>query len=227
MSIYYGPLQLKIDYQKNLLRALLMAAILHVSVIGGLLFYNYIKAFSEKDKNIIIIDDIISLPAPSLQKKPPTLKVELPKVKPPAVGIPKALPDEAVVEEITIASQRELEVINAPFADDAEVKINAVDISTPGPDSFIDVDEEPVLIRQMKPAYPPLAYQNRIEGWVKMRILVDEDGQVLDVLIVESSNEIFNEEAVAAVKQWNFKPAILNKKPVKFWYNAPIVFKLE
>ncbi|MCI0406919.1 MAG: TonB family protein [candidate division Zixibacteria bacterium] len=227
MSVYYGALELKIDYQEHLLRALLMAAILHVSVIGGLLLYNYIKALSERDKNIIVIDDIISLPPPSLQKKPPTLKVELPKIKPPVVGIPKALPDEAVMEEITIASQKELAVINAPLAEDGEVKINVVDISIPNPDSFIDVDEEPVLIRQVKPAYPPLAYQNKIEGQVVVKILVDTDGKVLDTRIDKSSNEIFNEEAIAAVKQWNFKPAILNKKPVRFWYHAPIVFKLE
>jgi protein TonB len=155
------------------------------------------------------------------------LKVELPKIKPPAAGLPKAIPDEAVVEEITIPSQRELEDISIPVAEDGEAEVRVANLPIPSPDSFIDVDEEPVLLRAVKPAYPPLAYQNRIEGRVKVRILVDEDGLVRDALIMESSNEIFNEEAVAAVKQWNFKPAILNKKPVKFWYNAPIVFKLE
>ncbi len=79
----------------------------------------------------------------------------------------------------------------------------------------------------MRPKYPEIAYANRIEGQVVVAILVNTDGKVLDTKIVKSSNEIFNEEAVAAVKQWVFKPAIQNKKPVKFWYNAPIVFKLE
>jgi protein TonB len=209
------------------LRALLIAAGLHAALIGGFLLYNYIKALSDRDKDVIVIRDIKSLPPPSLQNKPPTLKVEPPKVKPPAVGIPKAIPDEEVVEEITIASQKELAEISAPVGE-GEVTID-IDPGqyTPNPDEFVDVDEEPAIIKQVKPQYPPIAYSNKIEGKVVVKILVDTDGKVLDTKLVQSSNEIFNEEAMAAVKQWAFKPAILNKKPVKFWYNAPIIFKLE
>ncbi|HEU4436940.1 MAG TPA: TonB family protein, partial [candidate division Zixibacteria bacterium] len=179
------------------------------------------------DKDIIVIRDIKSLPPPSLQNKPPTLKVEPPKVRPPAVGIPKAIPDEEVVEEITIASQKELAEITAPVGE-GEVTID-IDPSeyTPEFGKFVEVDEEPAIIKQVKPQYPPIAYSNKIEGQVVVAILVDTDGKVLDTKVVKSSNEIFNEEAVAAVKQWSFKPAIYNKKPVKFWYNTPIVFRLE
>jgi len=224
----YGAFELKRNYQKNLFRALLIAAGLHAALIGGFLLYNYIKSLSDRDKNVIVIRDIKSLPPPSLQNKPPTLKVEPPKVKPPAVGIPKAIPDEEVVEEITIASQKELAEISAPVGE-GEVTID-IDPSeyTPNPDEYVDVDEEPAILQPAaKPKYPSLAYQNRIEGKVVIKILVNTDGKVLDTRVDVSSNEIFNEEAVAAVKQWNFKPAILNKKPVKFWYIAPIVFKLE
>ena len=192
------------------------------------MLYNYIKSLSARDKDVIVIRDIKSLPPPSLQNKPPTLKVEPPKVRPPAVGIPKAIPDEEVVEEITIASQKELAEISAPVEGPGDVVID-IDPSeyTPGFGEFVEVDEEPAIIKQVKPQYPPIAYSNKIEGQVVVAILVDTDGKVLDTKVVKSSNEIFNEEAVAAVKQWTFKPAILNKKPVKFWYNAPIVFKLE
>jgi len=224
-ALNYGAFELKRSYQKNLAKALLIAAGLHAAIIGGLLLYNYIKSLSERDKNIIVIRDIKSLPPPSLQNKPPTLKVEPPKVRPPAVGIPKAIPDEEVVEEITIASQKELAEISAPVEGMGDDVI--IDIPTPEYGQFVEVDEEPAIIKQVKPQYPPIAYQNKIEGQVVVGILVDTDGKVLDTKVVKSSNEIFNEEAVAAVRQWAFKPAILNKKPVKFWYNVPIVFKIE
>lgn len=226
-ALNYGAFELKRNYQRHLLRALLIAAGLHAALIGGFLLYNYIKSLSDQNKDVIVIRDIKSLPPPSLQNKPPTLKVEPPKVKPPAVGIPKAIPDEEVVEEITIASQKDLAEISAPVGE-GEVTID-IDPSeyTPGLGEFVEVDEEPAIIKQVKPQYPPIAYQNKIEGQVVVAILVDKDGRVLDAKVQKSSNEIFNEEAVAAVKQWNFKPAILNKKPVKFWYNAPILFKLE
>ncbi|MGH8004293.1 MAG: hypothetical protein ACRECJ_06190, partial [Limisphaerales bacterium] len=172
-ALNYGAFELKRNYQRHLFRALLIAAGLHAAIIGGFLLYNYIKSLSDRDKNVIVIRDIKSLPPPSLQNKPPTLKVEPPKVKPPAVGIPKAIPDEEVVEEITIASQKELAEISAPVGE-GEVTID-IDPSeyTPNPDEFVDVDEEPAIIKQVKPQYPPIAYSNKIEGQVVVKILVD------------------------------------------------------
>lgn len=228
VALNYGAFELKRNYQKNLFRAVLIAAGLHVLVIGGFLLYNYIKSLSDRDKNVIVIRDIKSLPPPSLQNKPPTLKVEPPKVKPPAVGIPKAIPDEEVVEQVTIASQKELADITAPVQGEGEVKID-IDPSeyTPQYGEFQDVDEEPAILNQAKPVYPPMARDNQIEGTVVVAVLVGTDGKVLDTKVVKSSNELFNDEAVAAAKQWTFKPAIQNKKPVKFWYNAPIIFRLH
>jgi protein TonB len=227
LAFPYGAFELKRSYQKNLLRAVAIAAGLHLAVIGGFLVYNYIKSLSDRDKNVIVIRDIKSLPPPSLQNKPPTLKVEPPKVKPPAVGIPKAIPDEQVVEEVVIASQKDLAEIAAPVGE-GEVTID-IDPGqyTPRYGEFVDVDEEPSLINNVKPKYPEIAYANRIEGKVTVGMLVGTDGKVLATKVVNSTNDIFNDEAVAAVKQWVFKPAIQNKKPVKFWYNAPIVFKIE
>lgn len=225
LALNYGAFELKRNYQRHLLRALLIAAGLHAAIIGGFLLYNYIKSLSDQNKDVIVIRDIKSLPPPSLQNKPPTLKVEPPKVKPPAVGIPKAIPDEEVVEEITIASQKELAEISAPVEGIGDEVI--IDIPTPDYGVFVEVDEEPAIIKQVKPQYPPIAYSNKIEGQVVVAILVNTDGRVLDTKVVKSSNEIFNEEALAAVKQWSFKPAIYEKKPIKFWYNAPIIFRLE
>ncbi len=227
-ALNYGAFELKRSYQKNLFRALLVAAGLHILVIGGFLLYNYIKSLSERDKNVIVIRDIKSLPPPSLQNKPPTLKVEPPKVRPPAVGIPKAIPDEEVVEEITIASQKELAEISAPVegTENAVIDIDPSEY-TPGFGEFVEVDEDPVPIKQIDPKYPPIAKDNGIEGVVVVFALVDTDGKVLDTKVVKSSNEIFNEEAVAAIKQWSFKPAIFNKKPLKVWYQIPVNFKLR
>ena len=209
-ALNYGAFELKRNYQRHLFRALLIAAGLHAAIIGGFLLYNYIKSLSDQNKDVIVIRDIKSLPPPSLQNKPPTLKVEPPKVKPPAVGIPKAIPDEEVVEEITIASQKDLADISAPVEGIGDEVV--IDIPTPDYGQFVEVDEEPAIIKQVKPQYPPIAYSKKIEGQVVVAILVNTDGRVLDTKVVKSSNEIFNEEAEAAVKQWSFKPAIYEKK---------------
>jgi len=227
LTLNYGAFELKRTYQRNLARALGIAAGLHLLIIGGFLTYNWIKSLNAREKNVIVIKDIRSLPPPSLQNKPPTLKVEPPKIKPPAVGIPKAIPDEQVVEEIVLASQKDLAELTLTNVGTGESL--AIDLGdyTPGIGEFIAVDEEPALINKIKPRYPEIARDNKIEGQVLVAILVGTDGKVQDFKILKSSNAIFNEDAIAAVKQWVFKPAIQNKKPIKFWYNAPIVFKIE
>ncbi len=226
LTLNYGAFELKRTYQRNLARALAIAAGIHILIIGGFLTYNFIKSLNARDKNVIVIKDIRSLPPPSLQNKPPTLKVEPPKIKPPAVGIPKAIPDEQVVEEIVLASQKDLAELTLTNVGTGESL--AIDIDyTPEIGEFIVVEDEPALITKIKPRYPEIAREHKIEGQVLVAILVGTDGKVQDLKILKSSNEIFNEDAVAAVKQWVFKPAIQNKKPIKFWYNAPIVFKIE
>lgn len=222
LALNYGAFELKRSYQRNLARALAIAAGIHILIIGGFLTYDYLR--SVKEKNVIVIKDIRSLPPPSLQNKPPTLKVEPPKVKPPAVGIPKAIPDEQVVEEVVIASQKELAEVTSPVEG---VGDSVVIDYTPEFGVFQPVDEEAAVINKVKPKYPDIAYANKITGQVMISILIGTDGRVLDTKILKSSNDIFNDDAIAAVKQWVFKPAIQNKKPVRRWYNAPIVFKLE
>ena len=81
-------------------------------------------------------------------------------------------------------------------------------------------------MKKVEVVYPSYAYEEKCEGEVVLAILIKGDGRVEDVKVVKSSDEIFNEAAIKAAKQWLFKPAILNKKPIKFWYNVEIVFML-
>src|SRR3972149_10983445 len=89
------------------------------------------------------------------------------------------------------------------------------------------VDEKAALLHRSQPNYPPIAYANRIEGRGVLTVLLDIDGKVLDAKVVRSSNEIFNQDAIVCVKQWTFKPAIQNGKPVKFWYTDSLDFRIK
>jgi len=91
----------------------------------------------------------------------------------------------------------------------------------------IDAEKEPIVLKKVEAKYPEKAYREKIEGQVVVAVLVDVDGKPKDVRVVKTSNEIFNDAAMEAAKQWLFGPAILNKKPVKFWFQIPISFKLE
>jgi protein TonB len=66
-----------------------------------------------------------------------------------------------------------------------------------------------------------------IEGTVRVRVLVGEDGRVQEVTIGKSSGETaLDESAMDAVSKWRFEPARRNGVPVRAWAIVPIEFKL-
>lgn len=231
----YGAIELKKAYQSNLFKGLAIAAGLHLAVIGSVLLYGYLTRVDVEDIPVITIRSITDLaPPPSVQAKPPQVQVEAPKIAPPSVGIPKPVPDEMVTEEVTIATRQELATLINPASvqgSGSEGAALVIDIPDeeflPGAADFVAVEQEPVIIKRVEPKYPEMARTTGLTGTVVLRILVYKDGSVKDVIVVRPSgtNVGFEESALEAVKQWVFKPAIQNQKPVSVWVNYPIKFQ--
>ncbi|MFA4985191.1 MAG: energy transducer TonB [Candidatus Brocadiia bacterium] len=90
------------------------------------------------------------------------------------------------------------------------------------------VDEPPVEFDCPLPEYPRFAIRNKIEGYVRARLLIGEDGHVLDVDIVEVvGSEEFRTAVLKVVSNWVFTPARNNGKAVKVWGCKTLRFKLE
>jgi protein TonB len=70
------------------------------------------------------------------------------------------------------------------------------------------------------------ALRSRIEGKVIVKMWVNEQGNVNQVVVLKSDAKIFNEPAIQAAKQFIFTPAYLNKKPVALWVSYPFRFAL-
>jgi protein TonB len=231
----YGALELKKSYQSNLAKGVILAATVHLLVIGSAMLYNYITRINAEDIPVITIRSISELaPPPSIQAKPPQVQVDAPKVAPPSVGIPKPVPDEQVTEEVTIATRQELATMVNPAAvtGGSEGKALVIDIPDedflPSAKDFVAFEQEPVIVKKVDPVYPEMARTTGLTGTVLVRILVYKDGTVKDVIVARASgsNVGFEEAAIAAVKQWVFKPAIQNQKPVSVWINYPIKFAI-
>jgi len=71
-----------------------------------------------------------------------------------------------------------------------------------------------LLIHQVKPAYPPLARQARIQGSVVLQAVIAKDGTIQGLKVV-SGHPMLTGSAVEAVKQWRYKPYFLNGEPVE------------
>jgi len=70
------------------------------------------------------------------------------------------------------------------------------------------------LINQVKPVYPPEARAARIQGVVVLQATIDRQGNVSNVSVV-SGHPLLNEAALDAVKQWRYRPVLLNGQPTE------------
>jgi protein TonB len=71
-----------------------------------------------------------------------------------------------------------------------------------------------LLIHQVKPAYPPLAVQARVQGSVVLQAVIAKDGTVKDLRVV-SGHPLLVRAALEAVQLWRYKPYLLNDQPVE------------
>ena len=82
------------------------------------------------------------------------------------------------------------------------------------------------LIHDVPPTYPPEAGRERIEGSVVLQAVIGKDGSVKDVR-VESGLPILAQAAIEAVKQWRYRPYLLNGQPVEVDSRITINFTLS
>ena len=87
----------------------------------------------------------------------------------------------------------------------------------------------PQVTRQVGPQYTSEAMANRIEGNVVLDAVVLSDGKVGDVSIIESLDSIYglDKNAIAAMKQWEFKPGMKDGKPVAVRISIVMKFTLK
>ena len=82
------------------------------------------------------------------------------------------------------------------------------------------------LLSCPRPIYPPLARQARIEGVVRLEAVISRDGAVLSLRAV-SGHPMLIRAAVAAVRQWVFRPTSLNGDPVEVATEIEVNFTLQ
>ncbi len=81
------------------------------------------------------------------------------------------------------------------------------------------------IITQTRPVYPPLARQARIQGVVVLHAIIDKDGKVAQLEVV-SGHPLLVQSALDAVKQWRYKPTLLNGDPVEVDTTIQVTFAM-
>ena len=70
------------------------------------------------------------------------------------------------------------------------------------------------VVRRILPVYPPLARQARVSGNVKLLGVISKDGTIQQLQVI-SGHPLLVNAALDAVRQWVYRPTLLNGEPVE------------
>jgi protein TonB len=84
---------------------------------------------------------------------------------------------------------------------------------------------EGLLIHKVEPVYPKLALAARITGVVELRAIISKEGDIKELKLL-SGHPMLASTAVEAVKQWHYRPYLLNGEPVEVETNVIVTFRL-
>jgi len=82
-----------------------------------------------------------------------------------------------------------------------------------------------LLVHQVKPTYPPLARQARIQGTVVLQAVISKDGSIEHLTLV-SGHPMLAPAAVEAIKKWRYMPYESDGKAVEVQTEVQVIFTL-
>jgi protein TonB len=151
---------------------------------------------------------------------------------PPAIVMPKApvvAPKVTLTKPVEqappITTQTSEETNNNPIPVPDTTQVT---LAPPGPVAAEPV-ETSLAYRTAPLAYPKEGIKRRLEGTVLLRVLVDETGKPIDVIIEKSSGQrTLDLSARDQVRnKWLFQPAVVQGQHVKAWARVPVTFNLN
>jgi protein TonB len=82
------------------------------------------------------------------------------------------------------------------------------------------------LISRVEPRYPPLAAQIHLQGTVLLHAIISRDGTITSLEVV-NGHPLLVQAALDAVRQWRYRPTMLNGEPVEVETTITVIFQLQ
>jgi TonB family protein len=77
-----------------------------------------------------------------------------------------------------------------------------------------EIPRHPTIIHQTFPVYPPEARSAKVEGEVQMHLIVDSKGRIKKISVISGDSRLIK-AAEDCVRQWRFRPVVIDGKPVE------------
>lgn len=155
---------------------------------------------SKKEKTDSTTDSLQSSSTPQAQEK---------QLEPEKTLEPE--PVQPIVETQTVPSEVQQTIKQGDFVD------------------YISLDVKPNIVADVKPEYPSLARQNKVEGRVYVKVDIDENGNVTNAEILRSPNPDYGlkEASLVAARKTKFSPSMKNNVRVKTSYTLNYLFTIK
>jgi TonB family protein len=70
------------------------------------------------------------------------------------------------------------------------------------------------IIQKVQPVYPTAAKSARVQGTVELEVAISKEGVPEDIRVIASPSDDLTQSALEAVRQWRYRPTLLNGQPV-------------
>jgi protein TonB len=227
----YGAPDLMEVAQRYMFRATFAGIATVVAIMLSFALTNYIIAKQQEAIPVVQMQvSDLAAPPPLSNEAPPEQVSVAPAAAAPAAAIPVPVPDAEAPPEQTIMTQEELSASTPGVATEGDG--NQIVVAPPSEDEtpkfgeYVYVEELPEAVTRVPPQYPDLAREAGVDGTVQVQALVGKDGRVRDVRVTKSI-PMLDDAAKNAVRQWVFKPALSNNRPVAVWVAVPVKFSLH
>jgi protein TonB len=114
------------------------------------------------------------------------------------------------------------------------VGLPALSVTLPGPAPAVVTEplrlggqiKAPIKIHDVAPIYPPFAVRAKISGYVIIETTIDVEGRVTDATVLRSVPGL-DQAALDAVRQWRYRPTLLNGIAVSIRMTVTVTFALK
>lgn len=170
-------------------------------------------------------------PPPVLKEAPRLLQTtsEMPQLgrfAPPRISRPGATVEDASVADgpITIGLGTAVpDTATGFFANRRDVQV--VPTAVKGPVRVSSGVMDGIVIRKTMPVYPAIAKAAGVQGAVSLQATISKNGMIENLRVV-SGPAMLQQAAMDAVRQWRYKPFLLNGEPVEVQTTVNVVFSL-